>query len=76
MPAVTIDEARGALARFGSPGVIYRPPGGGMDSTEEGTITSVSDRWVFVRYGRSRTSAATSPADLTLLAGEGDDDEW
>jgi hypothetical protein len=61
---MTIDEAR---AHVGD-GVIYRPPGGGYDSAEEGTITSVNDRWVFVRYGRSRTSAATDPADLILLS--------
>jgi hypothetical protein len=60
---MTIDEAR---AHIGD-GAIYRPRGGGTDSTEEGTITSVSDRFVFVRYGSSRTSAATDPADLTLL---------
>ena len=61
---MTIDEAR---AHIGD-GVIFHP----RDTiwVEEGTITSVNDRWVFVRYGRSRTSAATDPADLTLLAGE------
>ncbi len=61
---MTIEEARGNIGN----GVIYHPRGGG--GTEEGTITSVSDRFVFVRYGRSRTSAATDPADLTLLAGK------
>jgi hypothetical protein len=70
MAAMTLTEAREALARNDAPGVIYRPGGGGIDSTEEGTITSVNDRFVFVRYGRSRTSAATHPADLTLLAGK------
>ena len=67
---MTIDEAR---AHIGD-GVIYRPRGGSTDSTEEGTITSVSDRFAFVRYGRSRTSAATDPADLTLLARESGSD--
>jgi hypothetical protein len=61
---MTVDEARGHIGH----GVIYQPPGGGIDSAEEGTITSVGGRWVFVRYGRSRTSAATDPAALTLLA--------
>lgn len=61
---MTLDEAR---AHIGD-GVIYRPRGGGIDSTEEGTITSVSDRFAFVCFGRSQTSAATDPDDLTLLA--------
>ena len=66
---MTITEARGNIGN----GVIYRPRGGGP--AEEGTITSVSDRFAFVRYGSQRTSAATDPADLELLAGKvtGDD---
>lgn len=63
-----LEDAREALARDPAPGVVYTPPGGG--STEEGTITSVNDRFVFVRYGRSRTSAATEPHCLTLLAAD------
>ena len=31
-------------------------------------ITSVNDRFVFVRYGSRRTSAATDPGALFLLA--------
>ena len=61
---MTIDEAR---AHIGD-GVAYLRRGGCIDSAEEGTIASVNDRWVFVRYGTSRTSIATDPADLTLLA--------
>jgi hypothetical protein len=38
-----------------------RPP-------ERGVITSVGRDWVFVAYGRSMTSAGTSPDDLTLEA--------
>jgi hypothetical protein len=68
---MTIEEARAALAAHPEGlGVIYRPrphrPWAGPP--EEGTITSVNDRFVFVRYGRQRTSAATNPADLELLA--------
>jgi len=59
---MTIDEARGHIGD----GVIYRPRGG--IGTEEGKITSVTDRWVFVRYGTRRAAEATDPADLELLA--------
>jgi hypothetical protein len=65
---MTLDEAREALARYPDPGVLYVPHGQGAEAAEEGTITSVNDRFAFVRYGSSRTSAATDPADLTLLA--------
>lgn len=61
---MTLDEAR----QHEGHGVVYQPAHG---DAEEGTITSVSDRFVFVRYGSRRTSAATEPAALTLLAGEG-----
>jgi len=61
---VTLDEAREHIGH----GVIYRPYIGGLARAEEGTITSVNDSYVFVRYGTRRTSAATSPEDLTLLA--------
>lgn len=47
-------------------GVVYRPAHG---APEDGTITGVSDRYVFVRYGSRTTSAATEPGALTLLAG-------
>jgi hypothetical protein len=65
--ALTIDEARASIGRS----VLWRPPCGTADSAEEGTITSVSDRWAFVCFGRAgTTSAATDPAELTLLAGK------
>ena len=48
--------------------MIYVPRGGDADSAEEGTITSVDESYVFVRFGSSRTSAACDPDDLTLLA--------
>jgi hypothetical protein len=62
---MTIDEARANIGRD----VLWRPPGGGAASTEEGVITSVTDRRVFVRF-TSQVSYAISPADLTLLAGK------
>jgi hypothetical protein len=65
--AMTLDDAREALARDDGPGVIYRPAYG---PAEEGTITSVNESYVFARFGSGRTSAACSPADLTLLAGK------
>ena len=58
---MTIEEAH---AHIGD-GVVYAPAHG---EREEGTITSVNDRFVFVRYGSRRTSAATDPAALFLLA--------
>lgn len=61
---MTLDEARTHIGN----GVIYHPCGCTAESAEEGTITSVNDQYVFVRYGTSRTSAATRPEDLTLLA--------
>jgi len=40
----------------------------GTDRAEDGVITSVNDRYVFVRYRGWGGSKATSPEDLTLLA--------
>ena len=54
-------------ARF-RPGqsVVYRPRGGGK--SEDGTVTSVTERWVFVCYGLpGSTSKATDPADLEIV---------
>ena len=63
-----LDEAREALARDDAPRVLYRPRGRGIDRTEEGTVTSVNDRYVFVRSRGLEGGRATNPADLTLLA--------
>ena len=57
---MTIEEA---IAHVGD-GVVYAPAYG---DREDGVITSVSDRFVFVRYGSRTTSAATEPAALSLL---------
>ena len=59
---MTRDEA---AAHIGSK-VIYQPHGGPV---EEGVITSVGSRYVFVRYGSDVGSKATSADALTLLAG-------
>lgn len=34
---------------------------------EEGSVTSVNKKFVFVRYGADITSKATSPKDLTHI---------
>jgi hypothetical protein len=67
---MTLDDAREALARDNAPSVLYRPCGAGIDRTETGTITSVNESYVFVRYQGLGGSRATDPADLTLLAGK------
>ena len=63
---MTLDEA---CAHVGH-GVVYYPRGCGPDCAEDGTITSVNDRFVFVRYRVLGAGVATDPADLTLLAGK------
>ena len=61
---MTLDEAR---AHIGD-AVIYHPYATELDPVEEGVITSVSDRYVFVRYGADKGSKATSAERLALLA--------
>jgi hypothetical protein len=62
---MTLEEAR---ARIGNK-VVYRAPHARRsEQGEEGVITSVSDHYVFVRYGTNTTSAATLPADLEAIA--------
>jgi hypothetical protein len=56
---VTLDEAR---AHIGD-GVVYRT---GYGRTEDDVITSVSDRFVFVRYEGRWQSESTEPASLSL----------
>jgi hypothetical protein len=67
---IELEEARRRLAdatvRGLGPAVVYRSKGG--DKVEDGVITSVGDRWVFVRYrGSLSTSAATDSEDLEWL---------
>lgn len=62
---MTPAEAAGAVGRA----VLYRPRGERSDDrVEQGVITSVNERWAFVRYGADVGSRATDPADLTPLA--------
>ena len=58
---MSIDEARGAIGLL----VVYRRKG---QRPDQGVITSVNDRYVFVRYGSQVGSAATNPADLERVA--------
>jgi len=58
---MTINEARASIGLL----VIYRRKG---QKPDEGVITSVNDRYVFVRYGSQVGSAATNPADLERVA--------
>jgi hypothetical protein len=60
---MTLSEAR---AHVGD-AVTYHPYAPELDPAEEGVITSVNDRYVFVRYGAGEGSKATSPGLLTLL---------
>lgn len=60
---MTLQEAREHIGH----GVVYRPF---ADSMEKGVITSVGDRWVFVRYDGWGGSKATDAAALSLLAPE------
>jgi len=52
--------------------VVYTPPGCESECTrrEQGVITAVSDRYVFVRYGADVHAKATAPENLALLAEE------
>lgn len=59
---MTLAEARLSINRK----VVYRPF---PDSpVEEGVITSVGERWVFVRYGNDSGPMATRAEDLELVA--------
>jgi hypothetical protein len=63
---MTLEEARNNIGKF----VIYTPfsdfTKGEIHRLQYGFITSVNDRYVFVRYGDGDTSAATDPNDLKL----------
>ena len=61
---ITLGEARG---RIGD-GVVYHPDGGNaIGSAEDGVITGVGERFVYVRYAGDVGSKATDPAALTFL---------
>ena len=59
---MTLDEAREHIGDK----VTYHYPG--SDRTDEGVITSVNHRFVFVRYGSDYGSQATAAERLELLA--------
>jgi len=60
---MTLTEARDHIGAS----VVYRPmPAADWSPTEDGTITSVGVRWVFVRYAGDAGSKATDPGHLTL----------
>lgn len=59
---MTLGEAREHIDE----GVVYTPAGG---PAEDGVITGVSNRAVFVRYKGDLHAKATNPADLKLLGG-------
>ena len=61
---MTLDEARSHVGDA----VVYHPYAPELDPVEEGVITSVNDRYVFVRYGTDKGSKATSAERLTLVA--------
>lgn len=59
-----LEEAKNGVGRK----VVYTPFEGCDPSLlEEGVITSVNDRYVFVRYGSDKNSKPTSPYDLKFL---------
>lgn len=60
---MTLEQARENIGN----NVTYHPfVGRKAKDCEYGVITSVNDRYVFVRYGSDRHSKATNPSDLTL----------
>lgn len=60
---MTLEEARSNLGAT----VHYRAGGMRPSAFEPGTITSVNDEYVFVRYEGDYHGKATRPADLTLI---------
>ena len=56
---MTLDEARANIGAW----VVHRPHG---ERPEDGTIVSVDDAFVFVRYQGERPTRATLAKDLRL----------
>lgn len=62
---MTLDEARERIGQK----VVYRAPHiTAHQAGEEGVITSVNDRFVFVRYGAQAGSQATCAETLEPVA--------
>lgn len=59
---MTLDEARRHIGNK----VVYRT---GYGRVEEGVVTSVNDRFVFVRYGSDVHSKSTDPSAIEPLGG-------
>ena len=60
---MTLEQAKNNVGAW----VIYKPFDVCSDDQKEiGVITSVNDRYVFVRYGNKLHSEATNPEDLTI----------
>jgi ribosomal protein L35AE/L33A len=60
---MTLQEARENIGRS----VVYKPfEGCSKSQIEYGVITSVNDRYVFVRYGNELQSKATGAENLKL----------
>ena len=59
---MTLQDAAANVGRA----VVYRH---GPSAVEEGVITSVNDRWVFVRYGSDKNSKATLAQMLEFVGG-------
>lgn len=58
---MNLEEARNNIGRV----VIYTPfKGCSFRDLERGVITSVNDKYVFVRYGNELISKSTRPEDL------------
>jgi hypothetical protein len=63
---MTLDEARAHIGSL----VVYHAPhlSPTSEASDEGAITSVGERYVFVRYGSQQGSRATDAAALTLVS--------
>lgn len=60
---MTIEEARANVGQKVAYRAHHLQP---HEPGQEGVITSVNDRWVFVRYGTEAVSQATAPEMLSL----------
>ena len=65
---MTIEQARESIGRNVTYARYDDPFFGNVATAgpEYGVITSVNERYVFVRYGAETQAKATDPADLTL----------
>lgn len=59
---MTLEEANNSIGRK----VVFEQFG---CKKEEGVITSVNDRFIFVRFGNSCQGQACSPSSISLIGG-------